>query len=91
MQARELVLGRFQLHGDGRRIGREIANIGPIDHLDGAIASKKPLRHEPPNETLQTDVGTGHTPDVTCFYELDVINANNALSVDVRRGLFAAI
>ena len=34
MQPRELILRRLELHGDGRGVGREISDVGPIEDLD---------------------------------------------------------
>ena len=71
------------MHGDRRSVGREISDIGPINHFDGAVAAIKAFWHQPPDKSLQAHIRTGHTPKVADLDQLYVIYADDPLAVYV--------
>src|ERR1041385_6821742 len=77
------MLGRFQLYGYRRSVCGEVADVGPVDDLDGAVAAVESFGHQAADKSLQTHVGTGHTPAVADLDYLNVIYTNDAFSVDV--------
>ena len=83
MKARQFIFRRFQLHRRRRRVGRQIADVSPIENFDDARAAEKSLRHQTADETLQADVRAADAPDSSGFNELNIVDAHDALAVNV--------
>ena len=83
MKPRELVLRRFELHRDGRSVSSEIADVRPIQHLDGPVVPIKSLWHQPSEKTLKTYVSARDPPAIARVDKLYIVYAYDPLSVNV--------
>src|SRR5881227_442316 len=83
MEACELVARRLQLHRCGG--GRQIPNVGPIYDLDWSGRADEVLREETPPKARKRHVSARHPPLASHLEELHVVDAHDALSVNVNQ------
>jgi hypothetical protein len=81
VEARQFVARAFEL--DGRGVGREVAHVGPVDDLDGAVGADEVVRGQTPPEAGERHVRAGDDPLAARLDELHVVDAHDALAVHV--------
>ena len=80
MQARKFPARRFQLHSCG--VGREVTNIGPVDHFHGTAAAHK-RRRQPSPQSREAYVGARYSPIIRGFDDLNIVDSHDALAINV--------
>src|SRR5205085_3484167 len=83
MEACELVARRLQLHRRGG--GRQIPNVGPIYDLDWSGRADEVLREQTPPKARERHVSARHPPLAAHLEELHVVDAHDALAVNVNQ------
>jgi hypothetical protein len=81
VKTREFVARRFQLNGG--RIGREISDVGPIEHFDSFLCPCKAGGRESSPESLEAHVSTGHAPVARRLNDLNIVDAHYSFAINI--------